>query len=359
MKISVDRIDGEISYSDAMKEFGIENIEPFLSKMKLHLLHRRGVVFGHRDFGQIYDAMRNRKKFAVLTGVNPSSPLHLGHLLFLNQARFFQEQGADVFIPISDDETYVFRKTDDLEKAKKNALGIIPDIIALGFDQRKTRIFLSTEYRKIYELAVKLSTKTTFSTIKAVFGFTNETNPGQIFYSMVQSAHILLPQTAEFGGPKPVVVPIGIDQDPYMRVVRDIAERAGFLKPSSTYHKFLPGLQGGKMSSSDPKSCIFLSDAPEEAEKKIMKAFSGGAGSLEEHRKKGGNPDVDVACKYLYFFFEEDDRKAARLLEDYRSGSLTSGDAKKMLAEKVAAFLKEHQRRREKSAKEVEKFMLR
>ncbi|MBI5061829.1 MAG: tryptophan--tRNA ligase [Candidatus Aenigmarchaeota archaeon] len=360
-KITVDKVEGDINYDDVMKEFGIESIEPFLSKMKeLPLLYRRGVVFGQRDFKQIYEAMRDRKRFAVLTGINPSSPLHLGHLLFLNQAKFFQRCGADVFIPISNDETYVFRKKETLEEATKNALeNAIPDIIALGFDPKKTKIFISTQYRKVYELAVKLSTKTTFSTIKALFGFTNETNPGQIFYSIVQSAHILLPQTEEFGGPKPVVVPIGIDQDPYMRLVRDIAERAGFMKPSSTYHKFFPGLQGGKMSSSDKNSCIFLSDKPEDVEKKIMRAFSGGAPSLEEHRRKGGNPDVDIACQYLYFFFEEDDKKALKIIDNYRSGALSSGDVKQMLAEKVRTFLVEHQRKKEKVLKDVDKFLMR
>jgi len=359
-KISVDKVEGDIDYDAVRKEFGIENMEPYLHKIKKpSLMYRRGIVFGHRDFGQVNDAITKSRRFAVLTGINPSSPLHLGHLMFLNQAKFFQDHGADVFIPISNDETYVFRKTDDLEKAKQTALNdVIPSIIALGFDSKKTRIFISTEYKKVYELAVKISTKTTFSTVKAIFGFNNDTNPGQIFYSIVQSAHILIPQLEEFGGPKPVVVPIGVDQDPYMRLVRDIAERAGFMKPSSTYHKFLIGLQGGKMSSSKPESCIFLNDDPSVAEKKIKRAFSGGAGSLEEHRKSGGNPDIDVACQYLYYFFEEDDNKVKKIFDDYRSGKLTSGEVKSNLAEKVKAFLAEHQRKKEKAKKEVDKFLL-
>ena len=37
-------------------------------------------------------------------------------------------------------------------------------------------------------------------------------------------------------------------------------------------------------------------------------AFSGGGTSVEEHREKGGNCDVDIAYQYLTFFLEDDDR---------------------------------------------------
>ena len=356
-KISVDSVEGEVNYEQAAKEFGIEKIDELLKKLpEAPLMYRRGIVFGHRDFGRIIDAIKNKKKFAVVTGANPSGFLHMGNKMFLDQALFFQKLGADVYIPISNDETYVFRKA-ELEEATKNAFEkVIPDIIALGFNPAKTKIFISTQYQKVYELAVKISARTTFSTIKAIFGFNNDTNPGQIFYGVVQSAHILMPQYLH--GKMPTVVPIGIDQDPYMRLVRDIADKINFIKPSSTYHKFLTGLQGGKMSGSKKETCIFLSDSPAEATKKIMRAFSGGAGTLEEHRRSGGNPDIDVACQYLYYMFEEDDKKIKEIFSGYRSGSITSGDVKKLLAEKIGAFLKEHQSRREKAKKRMDEFML-
>lgn len=37
-------------------------------------------------------------------------------------------------------------------------------------------------------------------------------------------------------------------------------------------------------------------------------AFSGGRDTIEEHRKYGGNCDVDVSFMYLTFFLEDDDR---------------------------------------------------
>ena len=37
-------------------------------------------------------------------------------------------------------------------------------------------------------------------------------------------------------------------------------------------------------------------------------AFSGGQATVEEHREKGGDCEVDVAYQYLTFFMEDDDR---------------------------------------------------
>jgi tryptophanyl-tRNA synthetase len=169
-------------------------------------------------------------------------------------------------------------------------------------------------------------------------------------------------QLPEFEGTCPVIVPVGIDQDPHIRLARDISQQIKefkFTQLSSTYHFFMPGLGGGKMSSSDPTSFIALTDSPEEVKKKINKyAFSGGRATIEEHRKLGGNPDVDVSFQYLRMFFESDDKKLAQIEKDYRSGKLLSGELKAILIEKVNASLKEHQAKRELAKKKVDEFLI-
>jgi tryptophanyl-tRNA synthetase len=63
------------------------------------------------------------------------------------------------------------------------------------------------------------------------------------------------------------------------------------------------------MSASATNTAIFMTDTPAQIANKIKKyAFSGGGATQEEHRTKGGNPDVDVAYQYMSFF-EEDDAK--------------------------------------------------
>lgn len=108
----------------------------------------------------------------------------------------------------------------------------------------------------------------------------------------------------------PCLIPCAIDQDPYFRVTRDVAARLKFAKPSLIHARFLDALQGpgSKMSASIESSAIFLKDTPNQIKNKINKyAFSGGQETVEEHRRLGGNPDVDVAYQWLHFFLEDDE----------------------------------------------------
>jgi tryptophanyl-tRNA synthetase len=91
--------------------------------------------------------------------------------------------------------------------------------------------------------------------------------------------------------------------------------------------------------------------------KKIWKAFSGGQPTAELQRKLGGNPDIDVAFQWLYYFFEPDNSRIEKIREDYRSGALLSGDLKEYLIEKVTSFLEEHQANRENAREMVNLYL--
>ena len=113
------------------------------------------------------------------------------------------------------------------------------------------------------------------------------------------------------------------------------------------------------MSASDAEeNSIFTTDSPKEVERKIKKyAFSGGQATIEEHRKLGGNPDIDVSFQYLKMFFEPSDVKLSQIEQDYRSGKMLTSELKDILIEKINAFLKEHQKRREEAKKQIDKFI--
>jgi len=124
----------------------------------------------------------------------------------------------------------------------------------------------------------------------------------------------------------------------------------------------LPGLAGmetdGKMSASEAHTAIYTTDDAKTVKKKINKyAFSGGQATIEEHRKKGGNPEVDIAYQWLTFF-EKDDKKLEQIYKDYKSGKLLSGELKAILIENLNLFLKEHQKKRKLAEKSLQKFIL-
>jgi tryptophanyl-tRNA synthetase len=158
-----------------------------------------------------------------------------------------------------------------------------------------------------------------------------------------------LPQLVE--GRHPTLVPIAVDQDPHVRICRDIAakERYDVEKPGALLSKFLPSLTGpGKMSSSDETPSIRLTDDRDTVFEKIRAhAYSGGQSSTKKHRKQGGDPAVDVPYQFLYYFFEESDDRIHELAREYRNGTLLSGELKEIAATKIADFLDAHQQRRE------------
>jgi tryptophanyl-tRNA synthetase len=358
-------VTGDIDYDKLLKEFGIQPLGELPEVFNENVLFRRKVVFAHRDIGRIMNAMKNKSPFVMMTGLMPTGKFHIGHMLLAQQMIFYQKMGAKIYIAVADIEAYNARNQ-SLEDSRKIAIDeYITNYIALGLKPENCDIYFQSsrsddagKSNAYYRLQNVLARHATFSEFKAVYG---EITPGKMVSSLLQASDMLHPQLKEFEGKVPVVVPVGVDQDPHLRIARDMSQRIKteeFVQLSSTYHKFMPGLGGGKMSSSDPSSFIALTDTPEEAKKKINKyAFSGGQPTVEEHRKKGGNPDIDVSFQYLMMFFEPDDEKLSRIYEDYKSGKLLSGELKAILIEKMGEFLAEHHKKREKAKKQIGKFV--
>lgn len=354
-------VSGEVDYEKLIKEFGVSQIPDSIKKRlkDAHPLLKRGIYFAHRDFEKWLAEHDKGKKVSVITGRGPSEKMHLGHLVPFLVAKSLQDEfNCEVFIPISDDEKFYVKEDLTYEKSIEYSKDNILDLIALGFKPGKTFIFEDFVYTDIYKYAARIAKRMTYSTAKAAFGLTPENNVGWSFYPAMQAAHILFPQFQR--GKHLSVVPVGIDQDPFIRLTRDIAEHRDFKfeKPAALHAQFIPSLQGGAKMSSSGEGVIFLSDSPKEVETKIKKyAFSGGRDTLEEHRKLGGNPDVDVSFQYLKMFFEPDDKKLKKIHDDYKSGKMLTSELKQLTIDKINAFLKEHQKKKKEAEKLLSKFI--
>ena len=359
-------VKGKIDYHKLIQDFGLQPLQHLPKEFQQNVLFRRGIIFAHRDFKQIIEAIQNKQPFAMMTGLMPSGKFHLGHKMVADQIIFYQSLGAKIYLTVADIEAYHSRNTNLKELHETAIKEYLINYIALGLKPKNCHFYFqsrrSTDGKKsnaYYSLANMLARHATFNEFKAVYG---ALTPGKMSASMLQAADMLHPQLPEFEGkPLPTVVPVGADQDPHLRIARDVAKRIKlhkFLPLSSTYHQFMPALKGEKMSSSDPTSYIALTDTPEEAARKIKKyAFSGGQPTLEEHRKKGGNPDVDISFQILKFGLEPDDKKLAKIEADYRSGKLLTGELKQIVIDKLGAFLKEHHRKRKLAEKQIHKFI--
>ena len=360
-------VSGNVDYDKLIREFGVSKInEEILDKIKkhtkeLHFMLKRNVFFANRDLNWILNEYEKGNKFFLYTGRAPSGKVHLGHMMPWVFTKWLQDKfNADLWFQFPDEEKFLFKQDLKFEDVQESLKDNMLDVIAIGFNPKKTHFLIDTVHANLmYKEAWKVAKKITFSAVKASFGLNENSNIGEIFYTSMQAVPAFLPSVLKKKN-IPCLIPHAIDQDPHFRLTRDILPKLGYYKPASIQCSFLPPLTGqGKMSASGlEQHGIFTTDSPKEVEMKIKRyAFSGGKDSIEEHRKKGGNPDVDVSFQYLRMFFEPNDEKLRKIYEEYKSGTMLTSELKGILIEKINAFLKEHQKKRKLAEKQVNKFL--
>ena len=438
-------------YSSIISQFGLQSMDSVDVPNPSHL-HRRGLIFAHRDLDVVLNAQSRGDPFGVLTDLMPSGRMHLGHKMVIDQISWFQNLGADVTIAVADLESNATRGV-SLAEARRVALEeYVANYAALGLSPESTSIYFQSRRPVVQKLGFTLGKKTNLSEFEAIYGFGGDTNLAHVQAPLVQAGDILHPMLDDYGGLRPIVVPVGVDQDPHLRLTRGLASKTnwfnvnnrkeggltiglsvqeenshrlgvgqdgridreirqsifdkivsnlselgfadilanpkhgtvqipsatsedrsrirmkmlqlernlggfGLMQPASTYHRFAVGLTGDKMSSSQPNTTIFLTDEVADVEKKIKRAFSGGQPTLEEHKRLGGNPDIDVAYQYMMYFFEQDDKFLAEINSDYRAGKILAGEMKQLCIDRATNWLTNHKELRDQTAHLVEEFL--
>jgi tryptophanyl-tRNA synthetase len=355
---------GKVDYERLIREFGTQPITKELLQRiakytgELHPQLRRKLFFSHRDLDTVLDLYEKGVKFVLYTGRGPSGPVHIGHLVPWIFTKHLQDKfKTRLYFQMTDDEKFVVEDKLKLEEAKKFGYENALDLIALGFEPENTFIIFDVDdIDLLYDIALEVAKRVTYSTTKATFGFQDSTNIGWIFWPAIQAVPCFL-HAKLTGENVPALIPAAIDQDPYWRVTRDIAQKLGYYKPAQIHCRFLPGLGvGGKMSASEPETSIFTTDPPEVVKRKIWNAFTGGKGTAAEQRKTGADPNICTIFQYLLYLFEEDDKKLTEREKRCKAGETLCGDCKAELTERVNKFLAEHQKKREKARKIVDKF---
>lgn len=347
-------VEGKVDYDKLIKEFGTKHLSKEIKDkiMKIskekgvpyHIYLKRELFFSHRDFDKALELYEKGKPFFLYTGRSPGGSMHIGHLVPFLFTKYLQDIfDVNLYIQIPDDEKFLFKKDLTLDKIEAMTKSDLLDIASIGFNPDKTFMFRNSEFiRNMFTLYLKTAKKMLFSQTSATFGFGPTSNVGMINYPALQIVPTFFEKNL-------CVIPCAIDQDPYFRLQRDFAESLGFFKNANIHSKFLTALTGpeGKMSASEPDKAILLTDDAKTVKKKVNKyAFSGGQATIEEHREKGGNTEVDVSYQWLYYLFEEDDSKIAEIKQRYESGEMLSGEIKAILIERVNALLEEHNKRK-------------
>ena len=392
-------------YQSIFSEFGIDPISTALPELpEIPPFIRRGIVVGHRDYQVVARAIREQTPYYVMTGFMPSGHPHLGHLMVMKEVVWHIRHGGTGYIAIADREAHAVRGI-SWEQCRVYGEEYLRCLYALGYEGTT---YYQSENHALHGLAFEASTKVNFSELSAIYGFGPDTSLSHAESVITQVADILYPQVDK--GPAPTVVPVGIDQDPHLRLTRGIAHKLrmftveeregyvsvrsknapqeavsavhkafpgskkfeghvdirgrplhevkervreierehggyGFYTPSSTYHIFMPGLQGGKMSSSVPESLFSFGEPDESISKKVRNALTGGRMTVEEQKRLGGEPGRCSVFLLNLFHLVEDDQELEEIRKACQQGCLLCGPCKKATLDRVWSFLKDFRER--------------
>ena len=355
MNLSIDTFAGKITDIErAMTEFGIQDISEIVDSLDDSMDHkyfRRGLLFGHTDASKIFDAVKKKQSFIVMTGIKPTGQYHIGSLLTCNEVLYFQSLGGKVYFCIADMESYLHNGV-PLEIAHETAIDNIADILALGLDPKNAYIYKQSEEKNVLRMASQFSRSVTYNMMKGIYG---EQAFGAYQSSLIQAGDILLPQLPDYEGPTITVTPVGLEQAPHARLTRDLArkqlyrEQFGFIMPSFTFHRILGSLDGGeKMSKSAGKDFILtLAESEKSLKSKIAKIFTGGRDTREEQRNLGGQTEICRVFDLFKFYFTEDDKDLTKREQDCKSGKILCGECKRDLHECAFSFIEKHQEKKQ------------
>ncbi|KAH1699146.1 hypothetical protein KXV84_001116 [Aspergillus fumigatus] len=375
-----------VDYDKLVREFGATRISKELLERfervtgrRPHRFMRRGIVFSHRDLNLILDRYEKGQPFYLYTGRGPSSDsMHVGHTIPFE----FTKCVVHFLLDVSENELtrngftrwlqdvfdcplkYMHSQKIEVDDAKKYAKANAKDIIAVGFDMKKTFIFSDFDFvgGAFYENICRMAKRITINSVRGTFGFNDSNNVGEFHFCATQSATAFATSFPHIFGTDrkkvssiPCLIPCAIDQDPYFRQCREHAEKMKYKKPSLIHAIFLPALQGpgSKMSASVETSAIFMNDAPNRIKNKINKyAFSGGQDTAELQRQLGANTKDDVPFQYLTFFME-DDEELERIRVAYEKGEMLTGEVKQKCIAELQAYVQAFQERRAQVTDEI------
>lgn len=297
-------------------------------------------------------------KKIILTGDRPTGRLHVGHYVgSLRERVALQNSGKfdEVYIEIADAQALT-DNADNPEKVRKNVLQVALDYLSVGIDPEKSCIFIQSLVPALPELTMYYMNLVTVARLER-----NPTVKAEIqqkhFEASIPAGFLCYPvsQAADITGFMATTVPTGEDQEPMLEQTREIVRKFNeiygetLVEPeivlsSNKASLRLPGTDGKAKMSKSLGNCIYLSDEPEDIEKKIMSMYTD-----PTHLRKDdpghveGNPVftyLDAFCRDEYFAeFLPEYKNLDELKAHYTRGGLGDVKVKRFLNKVMQAEL--------------------
>lgn len=283
-----------------------------------------------------------KKSNRIVSGMRPTGKLHLGHYHGVLRNWLKLQDEAECIFFVADLHALTTEYADP-RIVRESTREVILDWLSVGLDPEKVTLFIQSDVKEHAELHLLLSMITPLGWLERVPSYKEMQQElsskdlstyGFLGYPLLQTADIAL-----YDGAK---VPVGMDQVPHIELSREIVRRFNYLygetlvepKPLLTEAPKLLGPDRRKMSKSYGNS-LYLSDSPEEIEKKIRSAITDPA---RIRRDDPGNPDICLIFDYhkLHSSAEE----VERVNITCRDATLGCVQDKKRMAEILNEFLR-------------------
>ena len=308
----------------------------------------------------------------MLTGDRPTGRLHVGHYVGSLRRRVeLQNTGEfdDIFIMIADAQALT-DNADNPEKVRSNIIEVALDYLACGLDPEKSTLFIQSQIPQLCELSFYYMNLVTVSrlqrnpTVKTEIKMRNfETSIPVGFFTYPIS------QAADITAFKATTVPVGEDQMPMIEQTKEIVHKFNsvygdtlidpkILLPENQACLRLPGIDGKAKMSKSLGNCIYLSEEPEEIQKKIMSMYTDpGHLRVQDPGKIEGNTVftyLDAFCLPEHFErYLPDYPNLAELKAHYQRGGLGDVKVKRFLNSIMQEILEPIRNRRKEFSKDI------
>lgn len=311
-------------------------------------------------------------KKIILTGDRPTGRLHLGHYVGSLKRRIeLQNSGEfdEIFIEIADSQA-ITDNAYNMEKVRQNVIEVALDYLACGIDPNKSTIFVQSQIPELCELTFYYLNLVTLSRLQR-----NPTIKEEIkmrdFNTSIPTGFLTYPisQAADITAFDANIVPVGEDQLPMIEQTREIVRSFNSiydkvlvepkeLLPENDICSRLPGIDGKAKMSKSLGNCIYLSDEPEEIQRKVMGMFTDPNHlKVDDPGETKNNPVfiyLDAFCKEEHFekYFPKY-KNLDELKAHYERGGLGDVKVKKFLNSILQEELEPIRKRRKEFEKNI------
>ncbi len=264
----------------------------------------------------------------ILTGDRPTGRLHLGHYVGSLRRRVELQNSGEfdkIFIMIADAQALT-DNFDNPDKIRDNIIEVALDYLSAGLDPEKVNIFIQSEVTELTELTFYYMNLVTLSRLER-----NPTVKTEIqlrnFETSIPVGFLNYPisQASDITAFKATTVPVGEDQLPMIEQAREIVRKFNStygevlvepdaLLPNNSVCNRLPGTDGKAKMSKSLGNCIYLSDTPEDINKKVMSMFTD-----PNHLKVSDPGSLEGNTVFTYLDAFAKDEHFAKFCPDYKN----------------------------------------